>query len=160
MNRLFLLFLLLVCVCTLSACATVQVNVELSGEREDIASIELYSVQTLYTEENVSALREENQPVSSLDEASYDAFLDRLVSLPFEEERIYLPIPMDGGCNVEGYVICVVYQDGRYDLIASGGQLAHRLGKDGSGRYNYGIANYTGQESWDSFVEAFFPAEG
>ena len=87
MKRLSLLFLLLFCVCTLSACATVQVNVELSGDREDIVSIELYSVQTLYTEENVSALREENQPVSSLDEASYDAFLDRLVSLPFEEER-------------------------------------------------------------------------
>lgn len=159
MKRFSLLFLLLFCAFSLSACATVQVNVELSGEREDIASIDLYSVQTLYTEGDVSALREENQPISSLDKASYDAFLDRLVSLPFEEERVYLPIPMDGGCNVESYVICVVYQDGRYDLIASGGQLAHWLGKDGSGRYDYGIANYVGEESWASFVKTFFPAE-
>lgn len=139
----------------LGSCVRVETGAELSGDRQDIKSVDIYDIANRYYEGDVSGLREENAPVFTVPVDTRDEFLDDLAELKFDKEVCLLPVPMDGGYDYSGYVIIISYADDSYDLIASGGQFSYSPGQDGRETYRYGYADYCGQEPWDDFIEKY-----
>jgi hypothetical protein len=81
--------------------------------------------------------------------------LDSLGSLTFEKEVVFFPIPMDGGCDYDGYIIAVIYSDGGYDIIAARGLYSYAVSSDGKGRHKYDYSNYCGETPWAEFIEDY-----
>lgn len=140
---------------SLSSCANVKRRAELSQDREDIASIEIYYSERAYYEGDIHVFLSENEPVTVLDPEDHTSFLDTLCDLEFEKEIIFFPIPMDGGCDYYGYVIAIVYSDGGYDIFAEGGLYSYAIGSDGKGRHKYDHSDYCGDAAWDDIVEEY-----
>lgn len=159
MKKLFVGILMLVLSCLLCACATVKTDITLTQERDQIQSVQIYKLETVYDEGNVDSLCDENTPAFIVEKNQQDGFLDELCDLDYEKEVVLLPIPMDGGCDYEGYVIAVVYKDGGYDLIARQGQYYYSPGDDAEGAHKYGHADYCGEKSWIEFVEEYIVVE-
>jgi len=107
-------------------------DVEVSQNRDNIQSVEIYNFEKAYYEGNIHTFLEENEPVAVLEEERFTAFLDALCNLEFEEEKVFSPISMDGGYDYEGYIIAVVYSCGGYD-----------------------ISNCCGETLWTEFVEKY-----
>jgi len=145
----------LVLVVGLISCATVKTGVELSQERTNVASIEIYHLHRAYYEGDIHALRKTNEPISVLNAEQYSPFLNRLCLLEFEKDVAFFPIPMDGGCDYEGYVIAIVYADGGYDIVAQKGSYSYAVGEDEQGKHKYDHSDYCGEQSWNEFVEEY-----
>ena len=139
----------------LCACATVEQSFAFSQQRENIKSIEIYAPAQPYTEGNIHLLKEENQPVAVLDGDALSDCLDSIEQLTFKKEKVFFPIPMDGGCDYQGYVLMIVYQDSGYDLIAEGGFYSYAVGNDGQGRHKYDPSDYCGEVAWSDLVEKY-----
>ena len=155
MKKAFLLFVCIVLMFSLSSCATIEKDFELSQECENIQSIEIYNSERFYYERDIHWFRGENTPIALLSEEEYSAFLDSIAKIKFEKEIVFFPIPMDGGCDYQGYIVIIAYADGGYDVISEGGQYSYAIGKDGQGRHTYDYANYCGNEPWADFIEKY-----
>lgn len=118
----FVIFLLLI---VLSSCETKSVNYELSKDISIISKVSIYYVEEIYDEGNIHFLISENNPVYTLSKEQEDYFLVEICSLVFEREVVYFPIPMDGGCDIVGYVFIIIYEDGSYEMIAENGQFSY-----------------------------------
>ena len=149
-----LLISLLLLVC-LSSCANVKKEVELSQDRTHVASIEIYNSERAYYEGDIHGFLEENEPIWVLESEKYPVFLDALCALEYEEEKVFFPIPMDGGCDYQGYMIAIVYSDGGYDIFAEDGLYSYAIGSDGQGRHKYDHSDYCGDVKWNDFVKGF-----
>ena len=149
-----LLISLLLLVC-LSSCANVKKEVELSQDRANVESIEIYNSERAYYEGDIHIFLEENKPVAVLESENFTAFLDTLCDLKFEEEKVFFPIPMDGGCDYQGYIIAIVYSDGGYDIFAEDGLYSYVIGSNGQGRHKYDHSDYCGDVKWNDFVKGF-----
>jgi hypothetical protein len=145
-------FLLLFC---LSSCATVKKDVEFSQDRANVSSIEIYNPEKTYREGDIHTFLEENEPIVILEPEQHSSFLDSLGSLTFEKEVVFFPIPMDGGCDYDGYIIAVIYSDGGYDIIAARGLYSYAVSSDGKGRHKYDYSNYCGETPWAEFIEDY-----
>jgi hypothetical protein len=145
-------FLLLFC---LSSCATVKKDVEFSQDRTNVQSIEIYNPERAYYEGDIHTFLEENEPIVILEPEQHTSFLDTLYTLNFEKEVVFFPIPMDGGCDYDGYIIAVIYSDGGYDIIAARGLYSYAVSSDGKGRHKYDYSNYCGETPWAEFIEDY-----
>ena len=140
---------------SLSSCANVKNEVELSQDRTHVESIEIYNSERAYYEGDIHIFLEENEPVAVLESENFTAFLDALCDLEFEEEIVLFPIPMEGGCDDQGYIVVIVYSDGGYDIFAEGGLYSYAVSNDGQGRHKYDHSDYCGDVAWNDFVEEF-----
>ena len=145
-------FLLLFC---LYSCANITKDLELSQDRANVKSIEIYQSERAYDEGDISGFLKTNEPVAVLETENFSSFLDAFCELEFEEEKVFFPIPMDGGCDYEGYIIAVVYTDDCYDIIAEGGSYSYAVGGDGQGLHKYDHSNYCGETPWAEFIEEY-----
>lgn len=155
MKKIVTLFLALLLIVSLSACAIVKTNVELTQDRANIVSIEIYCTDRAYYEGDIHEFRKTNEPISVLNAEQYAPFLNRLCSLEFEKDVVFFPIPMDGGCDYVGYIVAVVYADGGYDIVAANGLYSYAVGENGEGRHQYDHSDYCGEQAWRQFVEEF-----
>ena len=80
---------------------------EFSQDRANVQSIEIYKPERAYYEGDISGFLKTNEPLAVLDSEHYTNFLDTLCTLDFEKEVVFLPIPMDGGYDYEGYIIAI-----------------------------------------------------
>ena len=140
---------------SLSACITVQQNFDFSQQRDNVKAIEIYNSEKLYDESDISSFKKENEPIAILETDELSGCLNSIEQLKFVEEKVFFPIPMDGGYYYQGYILIIVYKDGGYDLIAADGQYSYAIGKNEQGRHKYEHANYYGDIAWDEFVENF-----
>ena len=145
-------FLLIFC---LSSCATVKKDVTFSHDRANVQSIEIFNPESAYYEGDIHTFLEENEPIVILEPEQHSNFLDTLCTLDFEKEVVFLPIPMDGGCDYEGYIIAIVYSDGGYDIIAERGLYSYAVGSDGQGRHKYDHFDYCGETPWAEFIKEY-----
>lgn len=157
MKRIHLLCVCVVLIFNLSACAKIATNFELSQAEENVQWIEIYNSEQAYSERDITQFRDENSPVAMLEGELLDDCLHALEQLKFEEEKVFFPIPMDGGYDYQGYIMVIVYEDGGYDVVAECGQYAYAVGKDGQGCHKYDHADYGGEKSWTAFVEPYLP---
>ena len=155
MKKVTILLINLLLLFCLSSCATVKKDVVLSQERTNVQAIEFYHSERAYDEGNIHAFLEENEPVAALESETFTSFLDALCNLEFEEEKVFFPMPLDGGYDYKGYIIAVVYSDGGYDLIAEKGLYSYT--RHDEHRYNH--ADYSEERPWAEFVEEYIPAE-
>lgn len=155
MKKTFLLLVSVILMFSLSACATVTKEFEFSQKRENVQSIEIYNSEEAYYEGDIHQFRDENEPIVLLSDEESSAFLDAFEKLKFEEEKVFFPIPMDGGHDYQGYIVIIVYADGGYDIVSEGGQYSYAIGKDGQGRHKYSHADYYGDDSWSELVEKY-----
>lgn len=156
MKKTFSVLILLTLVFSLSACTvTTQKTPKLSQKTDQVQAIEIYKPDHAYSEGDVNLFRQENTPVFVLESEANSAFLDELVALKFEEETVFLPIPMDGGSDYEGYIVAVVYSDGGYDIIAEKGLYFYSVGKNGEGKHKYDPSDYCGETPWEDFIEKY-----
>lgn len=155
MKKICSIVIILVLIISLSACATIHKDLELSQNTDNVQVVEIYNPDHAYYEGDIHLFLEENAPVSVLEEEVLSAFVDELAVLKFKEEKVFFPIPMDGGYNYEGYIIVVVYSDGGYDIIAKGGLYSYAVGKDGQGKYKYEHSDYCGETPWEDFIEKY-----
>ena len=155
MKKIISLIFSLALIGCLMSCATIKTGVELSQERTNVASIEIYHLDRAYYEGDIHTLLENNEPVSVLNVEQHTPFLNRLCLLEFEKDVAFFPIPMDGGCDYEGYVVAVVYTDGGYDIVAQKGLYSYAVGEDGQGKHKYDHPDYCGEQSWNEFVEEY-----
>ena len=144
--------LLLVC---LSSCANVEKEVELSQDRTNVESIEIYNSERAYYEGDIHGFLEENEPIGVLKSEKISDFLDTLCALKFEEENVFFPIPVDGGYDYNGYMIAIEYSDGGYDIFAEGGLYSYAVDNNGQGRHKYDHSDYCGEVAWNDFVKEF-----
>ena len=149
-----LLISLLLLVC-LSSCANIKKEVELSQDRTNVVSIEIYNSERAYYEGDIHGFLEENEPIWVLESEKNSDFLDALCAFEYEEEIVFFPIPMDGGCDYQGYIISIVYSDGGYDIFAEDGSYSYAIGSDGQGRHKYDHSDYCGDVAWNVFVEQY-----
>jgi len=149
-----LLISLLLLVC-LSSCANIKKEVELSQDRTNVASIEIYNSERAYYERDIHGFLEENEPIWVLESEKNSDFLDALCAFEYEEEKVFFPIPMDGGCDYQGYIIAIVYSDGGYDIFAEDGSYSYAIGSDGKERHKYDHSDYCGDVAWNDFVEQY-----
>ena len=149
-----LLISLLLLVC-LSSCANIKKEVELSQDRTNVVSIEIYNSERSYYEGDIHGFLEENEPIWVLESEKNSDFLDALCAFEYEEEKVFFPIPMDGGCDYQGYIIAIVYSDGGYDIFAEDGSYSYAIGSDGQGRHKYDHSDYCGDVAWNDFVEQY-----
>ena len=149
-----LLISLLLLVC-LSSCANIKKEVELSQDRTNVVSIEIYNSERAYYEGDIHGFLEENEPIWVLESEKNSDFLDALCAFEYEEEIVFFPIPMDGGCDYQGYIISIVYSDGGYDIFAEDGSYSYAIGSDGQGRHKYDHSDYCGDVAWNDFVEQY-----
>ena len=156
MKKIFALFVvsLLLIVC-FSSCANIKKDLEFSQDRANAQSIEIFNPEKSYYEGDIHAFLEENEPIVILEPEQHSNFLDALCTLDFEKEVVFFPIPMDGGCDYDGYIIAVVYSDGGYDIIAEGGLYSYAVGSDGQGRHKYDHSDYCGETSWTEFIKEY-----
>ena len=154
MKKAFFSFVCMVLMLNLCACATVRKDFELSQERESVKDIEIYKSEQLYDEGDIHLFRSENKPIAIVEEAISDC-LNSIEQLTFEKEKVFFPIPMDGGYHYQGYMMIIVYEDGGYDIISDGGLYSYAIDKDGQGKHKYDYANYCGELVWKDFVEKY-----
>ena len=140
---------------SLSSCANIEKEVELSQDRANVVSIEIYNSERAYYEGDIHVFLEKNEPILVLESEKNSDFLDALCALEYEEEIVFIPIPMDGGCDYQGYIIAIVYSDGGYDIFAEDGSYSYAIGSDGQGRHKYDHSDYCGDVAWNDFVKEF-----
>ena len=155
MKKAIVMLINLILVFCLTSCATVKVYVELSQGMDNVQSIEIYNSERAYYEGDIHVFLAENEPIAVVDPESHTSFLDALSELEFEKEIVFFPIPMDGGCDYEGYVIAVLYSDGGYDIIAEGGLYSYAVGSDGKARHKYDHSDYCGDAPWAELAEKY-----
>ena len=155
MKKIIALFVSLLLIVFFSSCANIKKDLEFSQDRANVQSIEIYKPERAYYEGDISGFLKTNEPLAVLDSEHYTNFLDTLCTLDFEKEVIFLPIPMDGGYDYEGYIIAIVYSDGGYDIIAEHGLYSYAVGSDGQGRHKYDHSDYCGETPWAEFIEEY-----
>lgn len=155
MKKVYLLVISILLMLSFCACTMVQENFKFSQQHDNVKVIEIYNSEKLYDEGNISSFKKENEPIAILETDALSDCLNSIEQLKFEEEKVFFPIPMDGGYQYQGYILIIVYTNGGYDLIASNGQYSYAIGKDGQGKHTYKHADYCGELEWDEFVEKF-----
>jgi len=155
MKKIFALFVSLLLIVCFSSCANIKKDLEFSQDRANVQSIEIFNPEKSYYEGDIHAFLEENEPIVILEPEQHSNFLDALCTLDFEKEVVFFPIPMDGGCDYDGYIIAVVYSDGGYDIIAEGGLYSYAVGSDGQGLHKYDHSDYCGETSWTEFIKEY-----
>ena len=155
MKKITVLLVSLLLIFCLSSCANTKKDLELSQDRDNVQSIEIYKSERAYYEGDISGFLKTNAPLAVLGSEHHTNFLDALCTLDFEKEIVFFPIPMDCGCDYDGYIIAVVYSDGSYDIIAESGLYSYAVGSDGQGRHKYDHSNYCGETPWTEFIEQY-----
>ena len=155
MKKITVLLISLLLIFCLSSCANIKKDLEFSQDRANVQSIEIYKPERAYYERDLSGFLEENEPIVILEPEQHSNFLDTLYTLDFEKEVVFLPIPMDGGCDYEGYIIAIVYSDGGYDIIAEHGLYSYAVSRDGQGWHKYDHSDYCGETPWAEFIEEY-----
>ena len=155
MKKLAIILVILVMLFCLSSCVTVQTQVELSQDRANIKSVEIFNSERAYDVENIDNFLEENKPVAVLEWENINSFLDALCSLEFSKEVVLFPMPMDGGYDYQGYIVAITYLDGGYDIFAEEGLFSYSIGKKGQGLYKYDHSNYCGEVLWSDFIQEY-----
>ena len=146
-----IILLIFICVC-LSACITVMGKYTLRKDRSDVLCVEIFKTEKTYKESDVDDLRSENTPICSLENEKCTAAIETLCKLEYSKKKILFPIPMDGGCDLGGYVAAVVYTDGSYDLIAEKGLFCYSE-NNGKGQYKYDYSDYSGERPFAELIE-------
>lgn len=140
----------------LSACTTVEHKFELSHDISGIEQIVIYNTETSYYESNIHNLINELEPNYIIEADQQSDFLEELLDLDldFEEDVSIFPIPMDGGYDYTGYIVCIVYNNG-YDIIAEQGQFRYSKSSDEKESYWYGHMDYCGTNSWEELINKY-----
>lgn len=155
MKRMVLLLIVLLMLFSLCSCVTVKRNVDFLQDTANIQRVAIYHSDIAYHEGNISGFLEENEPIAIVDEQEQAAFLKALSKLKFEKGFLLIPIPMDGGCDYEGYIIAVTYSDGSYDIIAEEGLYSYAVGTNGKDWHRYDYSDYVGKTPWVDFIERY-----
>ncbi len=141
---------------SITSCITVNSTADLQRSRDEIQAIEIYYLEEMYDEEDVHRLREENTPICTLSKEQKDSFLDKFCTFEYSKEVILAPIPFDGGCTLSGYVISVVYNDGKsYELYSELGTFSYLVNSKGKEGYKYDYSDYSGEVDWSDFIESY-----
>lgn len=135
------------------SCATVQRSIKFGKDQSEIVSVDIYYIEKQYYEGDIHNLRSENTPIYTFEPDVQNEFLSELESQTFEKEIVFLPLPMDGGCDYSGYIVSVVYTNGSYCIIAEQGQFYYLIEDDKTEKYEYDHSDYCGNESWSDFIE-------
>jgi len=155
MKKATVLLMGLLLIFCLPSCAYIKKDLQLSQDRANVKSIEIFNPEYAYYEGNIHSFLEENEAAAVLNSESFTSFLDALCALTFEEEAVFFPIVMDGGYDYDGYVVAIQYSDGGYDIIAEGGLYSFALGRDGKERHKYDHSDYCGEIPWTEFIEEY-----
>ena len=153
-----LLMLLIGIICLLTSCATITSKVEFTQDTSIIQKIDIYYVEKCYTEGDIHNFLEDNAPIYTLKEEVWETFLEMVGNLQYEKEVVFFPIPMDGGCDYQGYIISIVYSNGSYDLIAEGGLYSCLIDEKGEDWHKYDYVDYTGITDWSTLIELYIEA--
>ena len=93
MKKIIALFVSLLLIVCFSSCANIKKDLEVSQDRANVQSIEIYKPERAYYEGDISSFRKHNEPFVTLKE-DFSDFLDVITALEYEEEKILFPIPM------------------------------------------------------------------
>lgn len=159
MKKILVILLSLALLSSFTSCITVKNNAELQRNRDEIEAIEIYCLEEIYHEESLHVIREENTPVYTLKENQQKDFLDKLCQFEYEKKVILAPIPFDGACNLDGYVVSVVYNDGKsYELFGTMCCFSYLVDENGKVQYGYDHADLSSDvsyEDWSKFIESY-----
>jgi len=156
MKKAVCVFVSVILAFSLSACVTITKDIDFLQERENIRSIEIYNSELAYSERNIHFFRNENEPIALLSDEAINEFLDDVEKMSFEEVKLLFPIPMDGGCDYQGYIVIIVYTDGSYDILAQNGQYSCAMTANGEPKYHrYDYSDYCGDKPWPDLIEKY-----
>ena len=77
----------------------------------------------------VENITTELEPVATVAEEDYEAFLDEMVSLPFSDYIIIVLAAIDPAYHYSSPLIIITYDDGTKDILTAAGQM---FGNDGT----------------------------
>ncbi|MBQ9044457.1 MAG: hypothetical protein IJ112_00725 [Oscillospiraceae bacterium] len=149
-TALLLTALLLLC----TGCVRLPTTPELSGKAAEVQTIEIYRTELRYDEHDLHEFTEENEPLCSVDAAAVPKLCETLEGLRYTRETLLIPAAADGGCDLQGYVFCVRYPDGAYDLIGETGLFSYQ-----NPGYHYDHADYCGDTPWDELFAPYLPGD-
>ena len=109
-----------------------DVKYECMYEADKVSSIAIYELN----EDSVEVIDETIEPYRMIKESEYSGFLNGIESLPFENEIILLPIPLDYDFSYYGYVVKIVYDDGAYEIISANG-VQEQVDTVGENKYTH-----------------------
>lgn len=148
-----LAFILITCICgCLFSCVKVSNRFSPLRDKSGAVCVEIFKVEKNYNERDVDDLRAENTPVCFLENERCREAVELLCELEYTKDILLIPIPADGGCDFNGYVVAIVYEDGAYDLLAEEGLFSY-WEKDGNGRYSYDYSDYSGERGFSELIE-------
>ena len=132
---------------SLTGCIIIPIepNVELTHGRDKIESIKIYEIpedieiaerwgrptvesfEEYYKEHDGGYVFVENIPtqykaVATVSEEDYDAFVEELISLPFEDYFIIVLAAMDPSYHYSRELVFITYDDGSADVFSAEGQ--------------------------------------
>lgn len=154
MKKTISLGLVILLLVSLSSCVIkTDKAIELCGYVTDITSIDIYFTDEEYSKP-IDTIREDSTPLYTIKKEDEGAFIDRILSLEYEKDVVFLPITY-AHVYSNGYIIVINYSSGNFDLIAESGLLSCVIESDGSESYSYDNSSYCGECSWSSFIEEY-----
>ena len=116
MKKTISLVLVILLLFSLSSCVIkTDKAIELCGYVTDITSIDIYFTDEEYSKP-IDTIREDSTPLYAIKKEDEGAFIDRILSLEYEKDVVFLPITY-AHVYSNGYIIVINYSSGNFDLI-------------------------------------------
>ena len=160
MKKALTLILAVLLMLQLSACkVTIEKKMTLGGDVNDVVAISIYEVEREEyigsdADDSVLNIREECEPICTLDGEEADAFVSELLALEYARDEKF-PLHVDyAHLFAPGYVVFIEYSCGGCDVFAEKGIYTHRHYDENIG-YNYSPDDCRGDVSFDELIEKF-----
>ena len=160
MKRVLTLIFAIFMIFQLSSCKiTIEKEMELGGDINDIVAIKIYEVEReeyigSQIDDSVLDIRDQYEPVYILNDEEIDAFVSELLTLEYARDEI-IPLHVDyAHLFAPGYVVLIEYACTGCDVFAEMGIYTHGHYDGGIG-YIYSHDDCRGDVSFDEFIEKF-----
>ena len=160
MQRALTLIIMVFLILQLSSCKiTIEKEMELCGDVNDIVAISVYEVEReeyIGSEmgDSVLNIRDECEPIYTLTGAEIKAFVNELFALEYARDEI-VPLPVDyAHLFAPGYVVFIEYACTGCDVYAEMGIYTHRHHEAGIS-YSYSHDDCRGESTFDELIEKY-----
>ena len=159
MKRVLTLIFAIFMIFLLSSCKiTIEKEMELGGDINDIVAIRIYEVEReeyigSQIDDSVLDIRDQCEPVYILKDEEVEAFISELLTLEYARDEI-IPLHVDyAHLFAPGYVVFIEYACTGCDVFAEKGIYTHRHYDGGGIGYSYSHDDCRGDVSFDEFIE-------
>ena len=143
MKKLLICIVTLILVLSLSSCFSINKNLRIIGDSEDITSINIYYIDAT-DEEIVQETIDEYEPIYSVPDDEFVAFADKMETIIYKKK--YILVPVDYRIVfAPGYIVCIEFSDGMREIFSEQGTLTHN---------GYYPEKYNGDLSWTEEIES------